>query len=182
MKYPPIHIDYYENKTGGPEIIHGVMNLNAGAKIIDSTIEGPFYLNRFTQVGPRAVVGKYSGMNESCFFARGEMGAYCAIGARTAINPFNHPLSWLAMHEFQYHPKAYDWVAEYNDFVRLERTPDILLIASCGRPESSSMTRNLRSFKGNLPHVMDHVFCVCCIPPINPAKVAFSPVTSSPTR
>lgn len=132
MKYPPIHINYYENKTGAPEIIHGVMNVNAGAKIIDSTIEGPFYLNRFTQIGPRAVVGKYSGLNESCFFARGEMGAYCAIGARTAINPFNHPLSWLAMHEFQYHPKAYDWVAEYKDFVRLERTPDMFEFSRIG--------------------------------------------------
>ncbi len=132
MIYTPIHIEFYENKTGGPEFIHEVMHVNSGARIIDSTIEGPLYLNRLTQVGPGARVGKYSGLNENCFFARGRMGAYCAIGARTAINPFNHPLSWLSMHEFQYHPKAYDWVPEYREFSRLERTPDMFETCTIG--------------------------------------------------
>lgn len=125
MKYSPVSIEFFENTTDDPIFIHGVMKLNAGARIIKSTVTGPLYLNKNTQVGPDAIVGKYFGMNESCFLARAEVGSYGAIGARTAINPFNHPTSWLSTHEFQYHPKSFDWVDEYNDFVRLERTPDM---------------------------------------------------------
>ncbi len=125
MKYNPVRIEFYENTTGGSAVIHGVMKLNPGARIITSTINGPLYLNRHTQVGPDVVVGQYSGMNEHCFIARAQLGAYCAIGARTAINPFNHPTDWLATHEFQYHPKSFDWVPEWNEFKRLERTPDM---------------------------------------------------------
>src|SRR5260370_34720912 len=55
-----------------------------------------------------------------------------SIGARTAINPFNHPTSWLSTNEFQYHPKSFDWVDEYNDFVRLERTPDMFKHVTIG--------------------------------------------------
>ena len=132
MIFQPIHIDFYENTGREPALIHDVMLLKQGAMIIDSVIEGPLYLNRFSQVGPRATFGKYSGMNESCFFARGSMGAYCAIGARTSINPFNHPSSWLSSHEFQYHPKSFDWVDEWNELSRLERTPDMFEFSRIG--------------------------------------------------
>jgi hypothetical protein len=52
----------------------------------------------------------YFGMNESCFIARATVGSFGAIGARTAMNPFNHPTSWLSTNEVQYHPKSFDWV------------------------------------------------------------------------
>ncbi len=39
---------------------------------------------------------------------------YCAIGARSSINPFNHPTDWLSTHEFQYNANSYDWVEEYR--------------------------------------------------------------------
>ncbi|MBV8122433.1 MAG: CatB-related O-acetyltransferase [Alphaproteobacteria bacterium] len=71
-------------------------------------------------------------MNENCFVARATVGAYCAIGARTAINPFNHPVGWLSTNEFQYHPRSFDWVAEYNEFERLERTPDMFQHVTIG--------------------------------------------------
>lgn len=125
MRYDKIVIDAYENTGTEPVYLHGIIRLNVGARIIQSTICGPLFLNKNSQVGPDVVAGKYFGMNESCFVARATVGAFCAIGARTAINPFNHPSNWLSIHEFQYHPKSFDWVEEYNDFERLERTPDM---------------------------------------------------------
>jgi acetyltransferase-like isoleucine patch superfamily enzyme len=125
MKFREIFIDFFENTGTEPAHLHGIMRFNPGARVIKSTICGPLYLNRNTQVGPDVVAGKYFGMNESCFIARATIGAFCAIGARTAINPFNHPVDWLSTNEFQYHPKSFDWVDEYKDFARLERTPDM---------------------------------------------------------
>jgi acetyltransferase-like isoleucine patch superfamily enzyme len=132
MHYSDIFIDTFENATDEPVYLHGIIRLNAGARIIKSTIRGPLYLNKNSQVGPDVVAGKYFGMNESCFIARATIGAFCAIGARTAINPFNHPADWLSIHEFQYHPRSFDWVAEYNDFKRLERTPDMFSPVTIG--------------------------------------------------
>jgi acetyltransferase-like isoleucine patch superfamily enzyme len=132
MQYPATKVDFYENTGTAPAYLHGVMRLNPGARIIKSTIRGPLFLNKNSQVGPDVDFGKYSGMNESCFIARATMGAFCAIGARTAINPFNHPSDWLSINEFQYHPNSFDWVDEYNDFVRLERTPDMFKHVTVG--------------------------------------------------
>ena len=60
------------------------------------------------------------------------MGAFCAIGARTAINPFNHPTNWLSIHEFQYQPTSYDWVEEYKSMERLSRTADMFETVTIG--------------------------------------------------
>lgn len=125
MVYDKLLIDRIENAGNEPMTVHEVIRLSAGARIIDSRVLGPVYLNRLSQIGPDVTVGKYFGMNENCFVARATVGAFCAIGARTAINPFNHPIDWLSIHEFQYHPRSFDWVPEYNDFARLERTPDM---------------------------------------------------------
>lgn len=125
MIYEPITIDRLENTGTAPIVAHGILHLNPGARIIASKLLGPVYLDRNAQIGPDVTVGKYFGMNDSCFIARGTIGAYCAIGARNAINPFNHPTDWLSTHEFQYHPKSFDWVPEYNDFKRLQRSPEM---------------------------------------------------------
>ena len=132
MKFEKIHIESYVNRDGEPVTLHGIARLNPGAKIFKSTLCGPLFLNRHSQLGPDVTVGKYSGMNEHCFIARGTMGAYCAIGARTAINPFNHPVDWLSVSEFQYHPASFDWIEEYRDFARLPRTPDMFSPVSIG--------------------------------------------------
>jgi len=132
MRYREIFIQFFENTSSEPAYLHKIMRLNAGARIIKSTICGPLYLNKNSQIGPDVVAGKYFGMNESCFIARSKIGAFCAIGARSAINPFNHPSTWLSSNEFQYHPKSFDWVDEYNDFVRLERTPDMFAPVTVG--------------------------------------------------
>ncbi len=118
-------IEFFENSGHEPAFLHGTMRLNPGARIISSHICGPLYLNRNTQVGPDVRAGRYLGMNESCYIARAQIGAFCTIGARTSINPFNHPRDWLSIHEFQYHPDSFNWVDEYRDFRRLERTPDM---------------------------------------------------------
>jgi acetyltransferase-like isoleucine patch superfamily enzyme len=132
MKYAETKIDFYENTGTVPVHLHGIMRLNPGARIIKSTICGPLFLNKNSQVGPDVVAGKYFGMNENCFIARATIGAFCAIGARTAINPFNHPSDWLSIHEFQYHPNSFDWVEEYGKFKRLDRTPDMFAHVTVG--------------------------------------------------
>ena len=125
MTFAPIDIDLAENFSPGIAHPYPLIRLLPGAKIIKSKIEGPLYLSRYAQLGPDVTAGKYTGMNEHTYIARAKIGAFCAIGARTAINPFNHPTHWLSIHEFQYHPNSYDWVAEYKEMDRLTRTPDM---------------------------------------------------------
>ena len=132
MIYPEIAIDRLENTGSEPATYHDVIRLNPGARIIESRVLGPVFLNRLSQIGPDVVVGKYFGMNENCFIARAVVGGFCAIGARTAINPFNHPVDWLSIHEFQYHPRSFDWVEEYNAIERLERTADMFRRVTIG--------------------------------------------------
>jgi acetyltransferase-like isoleucine patch superfamily enzyme len=132
MKFADIFVDQFENNTDTIIDLHGLIRICPGARIFRSTIRGPLYLSKNTQLGPDMVAGKYTGVNESCFIARGSIGSYCAIGARTSINPFNHPTDWLSIHEFQYHPKAYDWVEEYRNFSRLERSADMFRTATVG--------------------------------------------------
>jgi acetyltransferase-like isoleucine patch superfamily enzyme len=132
MQYHEIFIDSYENTGTTPAHLHGIMRINPGARVIKSTICGPLYLNKNSQVGPDVVAGKYFGMNEDCFVARATVGAFCSIGARTAINPFNHPSNWLSINEFQYQPKSFEWVEEYKNFTRLERTPDMFAHVELG--------------------------------------------------
>jgi acetyltransferase-like isoleucine patch superfamily enzyme len=132
MKFKSIFIDQFENDTSTVADLHDTIRVCPGARIFRSTICGPLYLNKNTQVGPDVVAGKYTGMNESCFIARGAIGSYCSIGARSSINPFNHPTNWLSTHEFQYHPKSYDWIEEYRNFARLERAPDMFASVTVG--------------------------------------------------
>ncbi len=87
MKFSNISIDFFENTSNEPAFLHGIMRLNAGARIVKSTVRGPLFLNKNSQIGPDVVVGKYFGM---------------------------------------------DWVDEYNDFVRLERTPDMFKHVTIG--------------------------------------------------
>lgn len=143
MIFKEITVDRYENTGAEPVTVFDVVRLNPGARIIQSRLLGPVYLNRNTQVGPDVTVGKYFGMNESCFVARATVGAFCAFGARTSINPFNHPIDWLSINEFQYHPKSFDWVPEYNDFKRLERMPDMFRHVTIGNDVWSGHNVNI---------------------------------------
>jgi acetyltransferase-like isoleucine patch superfamily enzyme len=132
MIFEEIRIDRLENTTNQPGTYHGILRLNPGARIVQSCVLGPVYLNQHSQIGPDVTVGKYFGMNADCYVACATVGAYGAIGARTSINPFNHPVDWLSINEFQYHPNSFDWVPEYKDFARLERTPDMFRHVTIG--------------------------------------------------
>ena len=132
MTFDEVDIDLYENVSGQAAQPYPLVRILPGAKIIRSKLRGPLYMNRYAQLGPEVTVGKYSGMNEHTYVARATMGAFCSIGARTAINPFNHPIDWLSIHEFQYHPNSYDWVDEYKVMDRLTRTPDMFKTATIG--------------------------------------------------
>jgi acetyltransferase-like isoleucine patch superfamily enzyme len=132
LTFSPVKIDFYENKSGDWTFVHQGMKIGTGSRIVSSTVEGPLYLNRNTQLGPDVTAGKYLGMNENCFIARAAIGAFCSIGARTAINPFNHPINWLSIHEFQYHARSFDWISDYREMKRLDRTPDMFQRVSIG--------------------------------------------------
>ena len=132
MKFEKIYIDDFTNESGQPLDLHGVMRLNPGAKIFKTTVLGPLYMNRNAQIGPDVTIGKYTGLNESTYIGRATVGAFCAFGARTAINPFNHPTDWLSINEFQYRDDSFGWVDEYRDLQRLSRTPDMFAWSTIG--------------------------------------------------
>jgi acetyltransferase-like isoleucine patch superfamily enzyme len=132
MRFEESYIDFFDNKTSEAAAPLPYLRILPGSRIIKTAIHGPVYMNRSSQLGPDSIVGKYFGLNESCFAARCEIGAYCSIGARCAINPFNHPTGWLSIHEFQYHPNSYDWVPEYAKLERLSRTPDMFSRVTIG--------------------------------------------------
>jgi acetyltransferase-like isoleucine patch superfamily enzyme len=125
-------IDQLNNDSDEPLVYEKVVKLNPGAKIYKSRLLGPAYVDKHTRIGPDCVVGRYFGMNESGHLSRSAVGHFCAFGARNSINPFNHPTTWLSMHEFQYHPNSYDWVDEYNEIERDGRTPEMLPRVSIG--------------------------------------------------
>jgi acetyltransferase-like isoleucine patch superfamily enzyme len=132
MKFDDLYIDNFVNTGTEHVTLNGLLHVNPGARIFKTTTRGPLYLNNDTQLGPDVTIGKYGGLNKDCFLARATVGAFCSIGARTAINPFNHPTGWLSIHEFQYHPNSYDWVDEYKNLDRLSRTPDMFTTVSIG--------------------------------------------------
>jgi len=77
MKYQEHFIDRTRTQRAGPPHLRGLVKLNPGARS-SSDLLGPVYLNRNPgRAGSR--VGKYFGMNESCFVARATVGAYCSF-------------------------------------------------------------------------------------------------------
>jgi acetyltransferase-like isoleucine patch superfamily enzyme len=145
MKFDSITISSVENDSTAVQHPYPSIRLLPGAKIFRSTVLGPLYLSRHAQMGPDVTVGKYSGMNSHTYVARATVGAFCAIGARTAINPFNHPTDWLSIHEFQYHPNSYDWVDEYRAMDRLARTPEMLQHVTIGNDVWTGHNVNIMS-------------------------------------
>lgn len=126
--WQPLYHVWLDNASTGGELnwpsLSGPLKLCAGARLAQCTSTGPLYLGRNTQ-WYQVTVGKYTGMGPDGAAARCTIGAFCAFGARNAINPFNHPTDWLSTHEFQYHETAFDWVAEYRRVEKLKRTPEM---------------------------------------------------------
>ena len=132
MKFPKVYIDKFENNTNEAVVLHDVIRVQPGARIVRSTFHGPLNMERISLIGPDFTIGKYTSLNQDTFIIRATVGAFCAIGARSAINPFNHPTDWFSVHEFQYHPTSYGWVPEYNKISRVLRTPESFTRAAIG--------------------------------------------------
>ena len=124
MKFPEVYIENFENTANEAVVINEVIRVLPGARIVRSTFNGPINMERISLIGPDSTMGKYTSLNQDTFIIRATVGAFCAIGARSAINPFNHPTDWFSIHEFQYHPTSYGWVPEYNKINRVLRTPE----------------------------------------------------------
>jgi len=117
------YIDQYRNETGEAEIVQNVVRAKIKSRIYHARFEGPAGIGENCQVGPDVTIGRYFSLNEDCYVARAKIGRFTSFGARTAINPFQHPTDWLSIHEFQYHPSpdAYDWYPEWHDIVKQSR-------------------------------------------------------------
>jgi len=118
-------IEEYINSTREAEIISGCVRAEPGVRILSSTFLGPAQLGANARVGPNVVAGRYFAMNRDSFVANATVGSFTSIGARTSLNPFNHPHEWLSSHEFQWHKNAFKWVDEYQEFCRIDywKTP-----------------------------------------------------------
>jgi acetyltransferase-like isoleucine patch superfamily enzyme len=125
MKFAEVYIDSEANNGVEPVICRDVIRLNPGAQIYQTTFAGPLFLDRNARIGPDVKIGRYCSLGESSLIARGTFGSYCAMAARIAVNPFNHPTDWLSIHEFQFRADSYGWVPEYRDMARLSRTTDM---------------------------------------------------------
>lgn len=119
------YVDLELNGGTEPIYLNKIIRLNPGAQVIKTRFSGPAFLDRHARIGPGVTIGRYCSLGESSLLQRGTVGSFCAIGARVAINPFNHPTDWLSIHEFQFRSDSYEWVPEYRDMQRLSRTPDM---------------------------------------------------------
>jgi acetyltransferase-like isoleucine patch superfamily enzyme len=132
MKFQKTYIESFENAANEAILVHDMIRVAPGARIVKSTFHGPINMERISLIGPEVTIGKYCSLNQDSFVIRATVGAFCAIGARSAVNPFNHPTDWFSIHEFQYHPSAYGWIPEYKNVERFLRAPESLRRATIG--------------------------------------------------
>jgi acetyltransferase-like isoleucine patch superfamily enzyme len=127
-------INDYLNRSTCTEYLDGAIMAEPGVRILRSHFKGPAALRANVRVGPGVTAGIYLAMNRDSFIAKAEIGNFCTIGARTAINPYNHPYQWLSSHEFQYHQNAFGFVEEYAALVRrpYEDAPGNMVTAKIG--------------------------------------------------
>ena len=114
-----VRITEYRNSTNSAKTIKGLIRVQPQAVVFNSRFAGAASLGRGVRVGPDVSAGLFFGMNENSYAAQATIGNYCSFGARTAINPFGHPVDWLSSHEFPWHANAYNWVPAYKKFKRL---------------------------------------------------------------
>lgn len=124
MEFETVNIEFVENTTNEAVMVHDMIRVSPGARIVRSIFHGPINIERISLIGPESNIGKYCSVNQDLFVIRTTVGAFCAIGARSAVNPFNHPTDWFSIHEFQYHPTAYGWIPEYRELRRTLRSSE----------------------------------------------------------
>jgi acetyltransferase-like isoleucine patch superfamily enzyme len=113
-----IYIEKYFNTTNSPQILKRLIRAQPLARILSSRFLGAASLGRGARVGPDVTAGLFFGLNDNSYAAQATIGNYCTFGARTAINPFDHPIDWLSTHEFTFHANAFNWIDAYNRFER----------------------------------------------------------------
>lgn len=116
---PILSIEGYTNTGSTFELVEGAIRAEPGARIIRSSFAGAAVLGHNVRIGPEVKAGAYLHVNRDGFVANAVLGNYCTFGARTSVNPYNHPHQWLSNHEFQYHENAFAFVEEYREFKRL---------------------------------------------------------------
>lgn len=114
-------IESATNHNGDPVTVGDLVRLYPGARVTRTEFTGPALLNKHSSCGPDVRAGRYLAVGEFSSISRTDIGSFCTIGLRTAVNPFNHPTDWLSIHEFQYHAYAFDFIPEYTQFSRLPR-------------------------------------------------------------
>ncbi len=71
------------------------------SRILNSEIAAGFSVDTGSCVN-RCRVGKHFGFGCYSYIADTEIGRYCTFASRVSVGPFNHPVDWLSIHEFQY--------------------------------------------------------------------------------
>lgn len=71
------------------------------SKIIDSNLSSRFTIDKGSCIN-RSETGRYFGLGCYSYVADTIIGQYCVFGSRISIGPFNHPIDWLSVHDFQY--------------------------------------------------------------------------------
>ena len=52
MKYPKIYIEKFENNTNDAVVLHDIIRVQPGARIVRSTFNGPLNMERISLIGP----------------------------------------------------------------------------------------------------------------------------------
>ena len=71
------------------------------SKIINSNLSPRFTIDKGSCIN-RSETGQYFGLGCYSYVADTIIGRYCVFGSRISIGPFNHPIDWLSVHDFQY--------------------------------------------------------------------------------
>ncbi len=90
----------------------------SGPLIIDSCHGDPIYLADYVQLGPDVVAGRYIGVSPYTRIRHCKIGSFCCFGHRVSVNPFQHPISWLSTHGFQFSVRGFE-TPEYQALTKL---------------------------------------------------------------
>lgn len=76
--------------------------------IIDSDIEGPLSLEKYSCINRSTLLG-YNGIGVHSYIADSKIGKYTLIGSRVSVGGFEHPTNWLSIGAFQWGQSVDFW-------------------------------------------------------------------------
>ncbi|MDX8413698.1 MAG: CatB-related O-acetyltransferase [Mariprofundales bacterium] len=95
-------IDLIENNEPScyfDQVLH--IRLGPFSAIRQCVLDGHISVDRFSMIN-RIKAGKYFAIGCYSYVGRANIGRYCSFGSRVSVAPFNHPVDWLSISEFQY--------------------------------------------------------------------------------